>query len=145
MSKPWYADGLRFTCTQCGDCCRTHGDYAWVFLELGDITRLAKHLKLERREFLHRYTDSMDGVRVLKWPDDACTFLGKDGGCSVYDARPQQCRTWPFWPENLKRKTWETEIVPFCPGAGEGRLYQIGEIRKIAAGKRETGALPPGK
>eukprot|EP00961_Rhodomonas_salina_P046921 629705-Rhodomonas_salina.2 len=21
--------------------------------------------------------------------------------CSLYEARPKQCRTWPFWPENL--------------------------------------------
>lgn len=137
--KPWYGDGLKFTCTQCGDCCRTHGDYRWVFLENEDIARLSAFLKIDRRAFLHEYTEKEDGVRVLKWPNEVqCIFLGEKG-CTVYEARPLQCRTWPFWNENLKKKVWDTDIVPFCPGAGEGRLYKIGEIRKIARGEGETG------
>lgn len=137
--KPWYADGLRFTCTECGDCCRTHDEYRWVFLTAKDITRLAKAKKLERRAFLHEFTErGPEGLRVLKWPDAAaCIFLGEKG-CEVYEARPEQCRTWPFWPENLKRAVWEKEVVPFCPGAGEGRLYTLDELRRIARGEGEV-------
>ena len=28
--KPWYADGLQFECTQCGDCCTGAPGYVWV-------------------------------------------------------------------------------------------------------------------
>ena len=28
-----------------------------------------------------------------------------------------QCRTWPFWPENMSSKAW-TSIAAFCPGVG---------------------------
>ena len=137
--RPWYRDGLRFTCTQCGDCCRSHGEYQWVFLSAEDIARLAKHLELTNAAFLREYCDKdEDGLgHTLKWPDQACTFLAEKG-CTVYEARPQQCRTWPFWPENLTKNTWEKEIVPDCPGAGEGRLYSIGEIRKISRDEAET-------
>ena len=157
--KPWYRDGLRFTCTQCGDCCRSHGDYQWVFLTPDEVTRLAKHLGMTNAKFLHEYCDKdEDGLgHTLKWPDRACVFLGQGSGespgegaaspkgeqarkegCTVYDARPQQCRTWPFWPENLPKKVWDKDIVPFCPGAGEGRLYSLGEIRKISKDQAET-------
>ena len=78
-------------------------------------------------------------MRTLNWDDEKCVFLGEKG-CTVYEARPEQCRTWPFWPENLKREVWAKEIVPFCPGADEGRLYSIGEIRRISRGEGETGA-----
>jgi hypothetical protein len=27
---PWYKDGLRFTCTGCGDCCTGAPGYVWV-------------------------------------------------------------------------------------------------------------------
>jgi Fe-S-cluster containining protein len=39
--------------------------------------------------------------------EDACAFL--DGArCTVYEARPTQCRTFPFWKENLRRRgSWE--------------------------------------
>ena len=145
MSKPWYADGLRFTCTQCGDCCRTHGEYAWVFLTPEDTGRLAEKLGLSRAEMLHRYADrDEEGIgHTLKWEKDRCIFLG-ERGCEVYEARPEQCRTWPFWPENLKKKVWKEEVEPFCPGAGEGRLYTLGEIRRIRDAKAATGDPPPG-
>ena len=48
----------------------------------------------------------------LKRKDDACIFLNPIGQCSIYDVRPIQCRTYPFWPSILKNKqTWEDEAV----------------------------------
>lgn len=49
----------------------------------------------------------------------------------MYDIRPRQCRTWPFWPENMKRSFWEEEIAPFCPGIGQGRLFTAVEIEEL--------------
>lgn len=137
MPKPWYADGLRFSCSQCGECCRTHGEYAYVYLSNDDITRLSEHLQIERNAFLQAYTDRDGPWRILRWPEEACVFL-TEKGCSVYEARPTQCRTWPFWEENLDREVWFNEIVPFCPGAGEGRLYDLREIRACARGESEA-------
>jgi hypothetical protein len=61
---------------------------------------------------------------------DRKTIPGK-AICGVYRARPTQCRTWPFWPENLRsEKTWETvkRVTP-CPGMNTGKLYPVEEIR----------------
>src|SRR5947208_1066324 len=30
MSEPWYADGLRFRCTRCGNCCTGPPGVVWV-------------------------------------------------------------------------------------------------------------------
>jgi Fe-S-cluster containining protein len=49
----------------------------------------------------------------------------------MYKARPSQCRTWPFWPENLKTKRhWESvkRVTP-CPGMDSGKLVPIEQIR----------------
>ena len=52
-SEVWFAEGLRFTCTQCGNCCT--GDPGYVWLSDIEIARLAEFLKLPPREVLDRY------------------------------------------------------------------------------------------
>ncbi len=120
MKDAWYAEGLRFTCVEgCIDCCITHGDHAYVYLEPDDVRRLADHLELNRREFLSRYTVREDEYVMLRMDEPECLFLGEDG-CTVYEARPIQCRTFPFWEENLKSRVRWKQLARFCPGIGQG-------------------------
>ena len=73
-----------------------------------------------------------EGERVTKFREGACIFL--DGNrCRIYEARPRQCRTWPFWPENLVKRAWDRDVAPFCAGVGKGRLHDRAEIEAIAA------------
>ncbi len=117
----WWSDGLRFRCRRSGRCCRTHGDYAWVYVSAAERRALAAHLGLAPRAFLDRYTVRDErGHRVLRFRDGRCPFLDGAGLCSVHEVKPVQCRTWPFWPELLSdRATWEREVVAFCPGAAD--------------------------
>jgi hypothetical protein len=135
----WYAGGVRFQCTCSGKCCSIHGDYAYVYLTREEERAIAAHLGLARREFRRRHTRRASfGDRTLRFPDGACTFL--DGGrCSIYPVRPGQCRTWPFWPENMEPAVWEREVAAFCPGVGRGRLYTRDEIRAVLEGRAEVG------
>ena len=65
-----------------------------------------------------------------------CVFLDREltpgkTVCSLYDARPTQCRTWPFWQENLvSPEMWERvrKTTP-CPGMGSGSFVPIEDIR----------------
>ena len=139
MSSPWWKDGVRFECQGSGGCCLSRGTHGYVYLTLADRRRLAKQLQISTREFTRHYCQSEDGwfyikpaATEVKKPDEdhACRFL--DGKrCSVYEGRPAQCRTWPFWPENMRAKAWDREIVKFCPGVGKGRLYPADEIRAL--------------
>ena len=54
----------------------------------------------------------------------------KDNKCTVYQSRPIQCRTWPFWPENMNTKTWNNNIAKNCPGVGKGKVITKKEILK---------------
>ena len=131
--KPWYAKGLRFQCTQCGNCCRNHGEYAYVYLSSADVEAISAHLGLSRRAFLRRYCTRDRGWITLRMDQPACPFLGADNRCGVYPVRPKQCATWPFWQDNLERATWDGPVRETCPGIGRGPLHSREEIERTAA------------
>jgi hypothetical protein len=83
------------------------------------------------------FTKKVDGLYELRYTGKDCPFL-QDYRCAVYEARPWQCRTWPFWPENMNSAVWEKEVSPWCPGAGKGRLYTAVEIDEILAKKKDV-------
>ena len=97
---PWIQEGLHFQCTGCGQCCT--GASGYVFLSPTDIRALAGHLSLSIKDFTRQYTRWVEGqLALLDRPaSDHCIFL-KDKKCSVYAARPVQCRTYPWWIHNL--------------------------------------------
>ncbi len=141
MRKKFYQDGLRFECQGDGRCCRSRGEYGYVYLSFSDRRRLAAHFKMTLSQFTGQYTEKEDGQYQLKYPDRDCPFF-RDNRCTVYPARPRQCRTWPFWPENMKRAVWENEIATYCPGIGKGRLYSAEEIDDIIAKKKDVSDTP---
>lgn len=139
--EPWWKDGIRFECQGSGCCCVNHGQFAFVYLTREDRRRLAAFFSLNLRTFTHRFCiRDDDRYRIQDLPDaSACRFL-VDRTCSVYAARPTQCRTWPFWPELMRKPTWEKEVARFCPGVGRGRLVPPEEIRDaLAAQHRANG------
>lgn len=134
---PWFREGLRFECTRCGDCCAGTPGYVWV--EPEEIDRLAAHLGLDADAFGRTYLRRVgDRVSLVEMAGHACVFWDAARGCSVYEARPDQCRTWPFWPGNLATpEDWEgTQRV--CPGAGQGPLIGVDEILASIASSRTS-------
>jgi Fe-S-cluster containining protein len=129
VSEPWYAAGLRFECKpDCGACCTNHDDYAYVYLVGDDLTRLAALLELSPDAFAQRYTEIEEGERFLRMDDPACPFL--DGSrCTVYEARPRQCRTFPFWDESLASRARWRGMSKFCPGIGKGERHSLSVIQ----------------
>lgn len=114
-NEPWFDDGLRFKCTGCGKCCT--GSPGYVYLSSMDLDRLSEHFKLSREEFARKYTRLVeDQYALLDRPKTYdCIFL-KDNQCTVYDARPTQCKTFPWWIQHLREpEDWE-EAAKRCEG-----------------------------
>lgn len=129
MSEPWYADGLRFTCTQCGDCCTGEPGFVWVTDE--EIAAIAEFRKEPVGEVTQLYTRRSKGRRTLKEKANGdCVFFKHGRGCTIYSVRPPQCRTWPFWESNIATpEDWE-RTERNCPGSGEGELIPVEEITR---------------
>jgi Fe-S-cluster containining protein len=127
-TNPWYHEGLRFKCTQCGNCCTGAPGYVWVNQE--EIEQLAAAVGEEVERFEKLYVRKI-GVRksLVEFPGGDCVFFDSESRrCTVYAARPRQCRTWPFWDSNLRtEEAWE-ETCRVCPGSGQGKLYQLEQI-----------------
>jgi len=135
-SAPWYSSGLAFECTQCGNCCSgpTAG-YVWVteteILSLASAIGMADQLE----EFENKFTRRVGmQTSLVEYSDGDCIFLHpKTRTCSVYESRPVQCRTWPFWKSNLGTpKAWG-QAAKNCPGCNQGRLYSLNEISSSLA------------
>jgi len=115
MKEPWFKEGLRFSCTGCGKCCT--GSPGYVFLSPKDLALLAEHHHYSEEEFKARYTRMVDDqLCLIDTPGSAdCVFL-KENRCSVYESRPVQCRTFPWWMHNLKSSRDWKEAAKHCEG-----------------------------
>jgi len=70
-----------------------------------------------------------------------CIFWDDDQGCTVYEVRPDQCRTFPFWEELVESpEAWAEESAK-CPGMDSGRRYTQAEIEGTLRGDGEASAL----
>ena len=123
--------GLRFDCTQCGQCCLVRGEHAYVYVSHEEVRSLANFLGITQARFKRRYTFVDEGGwRQLRFQGDRCVFLDEANRCTVYPVRPTQCRTFPFWPELVAQGDWTDEARSLCEGVGKGRLYSIQEAEK---------------
>ncbi len=103
-----------FECLKCGDCCAVPGE---VFLTLKEGEKMAKLLKMGFEEFKEKHMKKVWQQHMLKMPyKGGCTFW-VDKNCSVYEARPEQCRTFPYWPELVKNHEDWKSIESYCAGA----------------------------
>ena len=129
MSDPWYQDGLRFTCTRCGHCCTGAPGFVWV--EDADVAALAEHLGETIEAVRGLYTRwTARGWTLREKANGDCVFYDKKAGCTVYPARPPQCRTWPFWESNVASPEAWRRTREVCPGSGRGELIPAEEITR---------------
>ena len=104
-------------CNSCkGNCCIGESGYIWI--NSAEIQALALHLKISSEDLKKRYLNKIEykySIKEIQLASNnyACCFFDLDKKqCSVYDARPNQCRTFPFW-DYFKEN--EEEVYKECP------------------------------
>ena len=131
----WYIGGLHFECLQCGACCGGP-DEGYIWVTRPEIELIAKCLDRTVDQLWDKYLKRI-GKRatIIEEPiNKDCIFLtNADGqkGCAIYPVRPNQCRTWPFWSDNLASCNDWNRAAFKCAGINRGRLYTFEEIEKL--------------
>jgi hypothetical protein len=124
---PWYEEGLRFKCTQCGKCCTGAPGFVWVNDE--EEVAIAEFLGEDRDRFSAFHVRALPRGRSLREKANGdCVFYEAGKGCTIYSVRPRQCRTWPFWESNVHSPAAWKETCAICPGSGQGELISADEI-----------------
>ena len=144
MNRPFYADGLCFSCVRCSRCCSHEPGY--VYLSKKDLEKLLHWSGLDTHSFIEKYCRWVpyyscdEKVLSLKEkPDFSCIL--EDRGCSAYQERPIQCVTYPFWNFILKDKSnWKIESRS-CPGIDRGKLHLQEEIEEAMLRHRNNSPL----
>ena len=131
MDKEIFKNGIKFKCQGSSNCCISRGSYGYVYLNKKDLINIAKYINVSINLFKKKYCEYSNGYLHLKEikTNGNCQFL-ENKKCSIYSARPIQCRTWPFWKENMNIKKWNEELTNFCPGIGKGKLISSSMIQK---------------
>jgi Fe-S-cluster containining protein len=123
--NPFYNNGLQFECTRCSYCCRYTPGY--VFLSHNDLAILQQSFHVPESEFIEKYCRivTMHDKIKLSFKEKEnfdCIFFEKTG-CAIYEYRPLQCQSYPFWDSNLdSHKSW-TGLIASCPGIGKGTSH----------------------
>lgn len=104
-------------CETCGGrCCNGESGNIWVTRD--ESRALADALGMTPEAFARDYLKKV-GYRVSigerqEGENFACLLYDRNkGGCSAYEARPAQCRTFPFWDYFRERPH---EAAAECPG-----------------------------
>jgi uncharacterized protein len=102
----------KINCLQCANCCKNYSPR----FKTPDIKRISKYLGIKESVLIETYLRlDADGDYVGK--NTPCSFLLDNNHCSIYEARPSDCRRFPYTDEDvlLKRPAITLKNSSFCP------------------------------
>jgi len=122
-------------CTTCGNCCRSF----IVSLDEADKKRLEDHLGVASATVNRKY---LEKSQMGQWVFShiPCSFL-KDNRCTVYSARPADCRDYPHLHQDRINAHLQAILGSYgiCP-----IVYNVMEMLKEETGFLRDGPDPEG-
>ncbi|HIE13599.1 MAG TPA: YkgJ family cysteine cluster protein [Desulfotomaculum sp.] len=126
-----------------GKCCRL----ITILLDPWDVEVMARHIRLSGADFLQIFCNYDFGTSShwpFVWLNHAergnCAFLLEDGRCSIYEARPRNCRTYPIGravriedpgeTPQIQERLFMVERMEFCLGHEGNRTWTVKEWLK---------------
>ncbi|MCF8012179.1 MAG: YkgJ family cysteine cluster protein [Clostridiales bacterium] len=133
-------DTFNFECTEScmGRCCNNIN----ILLDPWDIETMTRELGIQGQEFIKKYC-SIDINEELKWPtiqlkhaaEGPCAFMMENGKCSIYSARPRNCRTSPVaravrfysndMQEEFQEKIFMINPANYCEGYQSEKTWTV--------------------
>ncbi len=115
-------------CKKCGGkCCRGKQGYIWISVE--ELEKIAAAIKIDVSQFLKQYVRQVQGrlslqERVINGEHFCCFFNPIDALCTIYQNRPEQCRSYPFWDKSGKDAQ---KLLDECPGVSSKKDWKLVE------------------
>jgi Fe-S-cluster containining protein len=131
----FYKNGLQFECLKCGNCCT--GAPGFVYLSEEDIVSIAGFLRKDKGSFIREYTRAVTifGERRFSLTERQnydCVFWNRL--CLIYEVRPYQCRSFPFWKRHLVSEREWNRVGDRCRGINRGPVHPAEEIDHLVSG-----------
>jgi len=113
-----FNEGACKTCS--GKCCRGFTGYVWI--SRVELEKMARTRKLDLASFSTQYVRQVQGrlslqEQFINGEHICCFFDPIECQCTIYQSRPNQCRTFPFWDQF---KTNPQDLFLECPGTSWG-------------------------
>jgi Fe-S-cluster containining protein len=107
---------IQSACYSCGGRCCT-GESGYINVNKSEIERIASFLEIDidsfKKKYLYKNGYKYSIKEMVYNGSYECVFYDRENnGCSIYMARPIQCRTFPFW-EYFKNNI--EELKEECP------------------------------
>lgn len=122
MSNIIKQDGYSYSfdpsaCSACQARCCT-GESGYIHVNSREIEDISKFIGMGIEDFTQTYLFKNGykySIKERKFADSyECAFYNREtNGCSIYEVRPIQCRTFPFW-DYFKNRVDELKLE--CPG-----------------------------
>ena len=79
------------------------------FFQKNDVEQAINFLSVSEEEFIEKYCTIVDigffkKVSLQEKSNYDCIFWQDGLGCAIYEARPLQCRSYPFWPSVMESR-----------------------------------------
>ncbi|MBP7652342.1 YkgJ family cysteine cluster protein [Candidatus Dependentiae bacterium] len=112
-------DRIQFNCIQCGNCCSGATGYVW--LTDTEQKNISDFLGIPLKDFKKKYTKKENLKTTLieikkNESDYRCIFLTEKNKCLIYDCRPHQCKTYPYWKKIIQDDSYLDYVKNDCPG-----------------------------
>jgi hypothetical protein len=118
---------FHFACQRSGNCCRVGHGRVWI--EEQHLPTYAELMGATVQGFVARNVVQVGArLSLQERTDGRCVLLDGNNQCLVYESRPEQCRTFPYWPELLADPSALERAARYCPGIQrfpEAALYEL--------------------
>jgi len=106
---------FHFSCQRSGNCCRVGTGHVWI--EEKDLPRYADLTGTSVEAFVGLNVVQVgERLSLRERADGRCILLDGHNRCLIYEQRPAQCRSFPYWPELLSDPIALKRAAQYCPG-----------------------------
>lgn len=106
---------FHFSCQRSGNCCRVGTGHVWI--DHSDLASYAELTETTVEAFVGLNVVQVgERLSLRERADGRCILLDGHNRCSIYEQRPDQCRSFPYWPELLSNPIALKRAAQYCPG-----------------------------